>query len=746
MSSSPDTTDLAPTLQGNAEVTETSMLLNDNSGLSPMDMRLPASIRSSAPSEGWDRQSRMTSPHTLFSPKTDVTSPRPHLLSVPFARPRGKSVESESSIRTLSNYGRDTYVPSSHRSLGRDNAGDDEGTLNPEPGRESDFEVENNKFAFSPGQLNKLLNLKNFRAFRALGGLRRLEKGLRTNARSGLSMDETALDGTVSFDEVVSRTFMSLTKAASSSAPPPATTTGGSSIKQPQDRFSDRRRVFGFNKLPERKLKSIWELVWIAYDDKVLILLSIAAAVALAVGIPQSMRGTGVEWVEGAAIIVAIIVVVTVGAANDWQKERQFAKLNKKKEDRYVKVIRSGKMAEVSIYDIIVGEVVYLEPGDMIPADGVLIYGHGVKCDESSVTGESDLLRKTGGDEAYQAVEQNKDLKMDPSIMSGAKLKRAWGLSWSLLPDDGETTPLQTKLNALADYIAKVGLASGLLLFVALFIKFLVRLKGIQGGADAKGQAFLWIFIVAVTIVVVAVPEGLPLAVTVALAFATTRMIQDNNLVRLLRACETMGNATTICSDKTGTLTENKMSVVAATVGTTARFGDQLSSNHEASKSGPGILPVSEFTFTLSPSIKNHLLQSIALNSTVFEGDHDGVMTFIGSKTETAFLSFAREQLGLGPVGEERANAKLMQMFPFDSNRQCMAVVIRMDNGKYRILVKGAAEILVRQSTQIVQDPTNDLAEVPLSDEKRNALETIITNYASRSLKCIALVSRDFEQ
>jgi Ca2+-transporting ATPase len=650
---------------------------------------------------------------------------------------------------------------SSRRALGKDDTDDEEDTIRPEPSRKPDPEVENSKFAFSPDQLNKLLNSKDFGAFGALGGLRGLEEGLRTDVRSGLSMDETVLDGTVSVDEVVSRELVPPPKSASSLAPLHNAIVNASATKQPQDRFADRRRVFGINKLPEKKLKSIWELVWIAYNDKVLILLSIAAVVSLAVGIPQSVRATGVEWVEGAAIIVAIIVVVTVGAANDWQKERQFAKLNKKKEDRYVKVIRSGKTAEVSTYDIVVGDVMCLEPGDMIPTDGVLIDGHDVKCDESSVTGESDLLRKTPGDKVSWAIEQNKDLKkMDPFIISGSKVEEGvgtflvtatgvhatYGRTMMSLQDEGETTPLQIKLNVLADYIAKVGLTSGLILFVVLFIKFLIRLKDIQGGGEAKGQAFLRIFIVAVTIVVVAVPEGLPLAVTLALAFATTRMIQDNNLVRLLRACETMGNATTICSDKTGTLTENKMSVVAATLGTTSRFGDQLSLNDAASVPDPGSLSASEFISTLSTSIKKHLLQSIVLNSTAFESDHDGVRMFIGSKTETALLSFAREQLGLGPVGEERANVKIVQMFPFDSSRKCMAVVVQMDNGKYRMLVKGAAEILLHQSTQIVQDPTNDLAESPLSEEKRAALDAIITNYASRSLRCIALVHRDFEK
>ncbi|KAJ5664008.1 ATPase P-type K/Mg/Cd/Cu/Zn/Na/Ca/Na/H-transporter [Penicillium longicatenatum] len=739
--------------------------LSSPSNVSPTDMRCSASIRSNASSEARDRErdDRPTSPHNISSPnKTKTPEVHSNFLSVPGTRSRGNSLESEDTSQSLSTYGGDTYVSTaSHGSrsdLIKKNANvDDEDALTPDPGRESEFEVENNKFAFSPGQLNKLLNPKSFAAFRALGGLRGLEKGLRTDAQSGLSVDETTLEGAVSFEDVT--TSSPATKASSPTAPPP----GNSSIVTESDQsFGDRRRVYGTNVLPERKLKTIWELAWIAYNDKVLILLTIAAIISLAVGIPQSLHPTngepGVEWVEGLAILIAIIIVVVVGAANDWQKERQFAKLNKKKENRLVKVIRSGKTAEVSIHDLVVGDVMHLEPGDMVPVDGILIDGHDVKCDESSATGESDILRKTPGDEVYRAIEHHEDLrKMDPFIISGAKVSEGvgkflvtatgvnatHGRTLMSLQEEGETTPLQTKLNKLAEYIAKLGLASGLLLFVVLFIKFLVRLKDIEGGADAKGQDFLQIFIVAVTIVVVAVPEGLPLAVTLALAFATTRMIKDNNLVRFLKACETMGNATTICSDKTGTLTENKMSAVAATLGTTSRFGDK-STDPATEQSGD--VSAAEFVATLSPSVKDLLLKHIVLNSTAFEGEQDGVNQFIGSKTETALLHFAREHLGMGPPAESRASAKLAQMFPFDSSRKCMAVVVQLENGKYRMLVKGAAEILMSKSTRIIRDPTAELSEVPFTEENRNTLDTIMTNYTSRSLRCIALVYRDFEQ
>ncbi|KAJ5166831.1 ATPase P-type K/Mg/Cd/Cu/Zn/Na/Ca/Na/H-transporter [Penicillium canariense] len=734
-----------------------------NGSGSPTDMRSPASLRSNASSEARDRESRPTSPHNISSPKSKVPEAHSHFLSVPGTRSRGNSLESEDTSQTSSTYGGDTFVPAASHGSNVDliknaNNSDDEDALTPDPGREDEFEVENNKFAFSPGQLNKLLNPKSFGAFRQLGGLRGLEKGLRTDVRSGLSVDESTLEGGVEFADAT--TTESMPKSASPTGPTPATTEGGETKSESDESFVDRKRVYGVNKLPERKLKTIWELAWIAYNDKVLILLTIAAAVSLAVGIPQSLHPAdpnepGVEWVEGLAILVAIIIVVTVGAANDWQKERQFAKLNKKKENRLVQVIRSGKTIEISIHDVLVGDVMHLEPGDMVPVDGILIDGHDVKCDESSATGESDLLRKTPGDEVYRTLVQHEDLrKMDPFIVSGAKVSEGVGTflvtavgvhtthgrTMMSLQEEGETTPLQTKLNKLAEYIAKLGLAAGLLLFVVLFIKFLVRLKDMDGGADTKGQAFLQIFIVAVTIVVVAVPEGLPLAVTLALAFATTRMIKDNNLVRFLKACETMGNATTICSDKTGTLTLNKMSVVSATLGTTSRFGDKSGSDQSEDPSA------SEFVSALSPSVKDLLLQSIVLNSTAFEGEQEGVKTFIGSKTETALLSFARDYLGMGAPAEARANAKLAQMFPFDSARKCMAVVAQMENGKYRMLVKGAAEILMNKSTRIIRDPTDALAEAPLSDEDRSTLDNTIVSYASRSLRCIALVYREFDQ
>jgi P-type Ca2+ transporter type 2C len=725
--------------------------------------------------------SRPASTHNVSSPThKNNDSLGQNYLAVPGARSRGSSIESNES-HTPSSYGGDTYISSAGTAAedGKENHNNDkitkdEDALKPDPQSEAEFHVENNKFAFSPGQLNKLINPKSLGALHALGYLSGLEKGLRTNRHSGLSVDEVGLDGTITFEDAV--------RAGSADkefGPIKRTTTSGTMSSSPEltdESFSDRKRVFADNRLPQKKAKTIWELAWIAYNDKVLILLTVAAVVSLALGIYQSVRpkpgntSARVEWVEGVAIVVAILIVVTVGAANDWQKERQFVKLNRKKEERFVKVIRSGKSREISVYDVLVGDVMHLEPGDLIPVDGVFIEGHNVRCDESSATGESDIIKKTPADQVCRAIENHEPVeKLDPFILSGGKVSEgvgtflvtsvgiysSYGKTMMSLQDEGQTTPLQSKLNVLAEYIAKLGLAAGLLLFIVLFIKFLAQLKSIQGGADEKGQQFLQIFIVAVTIVVVAVPEGLPLAVTLALAFATTRMLRDNNLVRVLRACETMGNATTVCSDKTGTLTQNKMSVVAGTVGTSSRFSDSQKAsgaggdNNEKQVQTPGDaqgLSSTEFTLTLSKEVKELLRDSIVLNSTAFEAEEDGQVTFIGSKTETALLTFAYERLGIGSIAEERSNAEIVQMIPFDSGRKCMAVVMKLPTGNYRMLVKGASEILISRCAKIVRDPTQSARETTLTAENMETLNAIVKNYASRSLRTIGLLYRDYDQ
>ena len=642
--------------------------------------------------------------------------------------------------------------------------GDDlspEEALRPDKTDEKDLEVADSPFAFSTRQLNKLLSPKSLAAYRALGGLRGLERGLRTDAVAGLSMDETSIPGKINLEEA--------TRGARTKKPPDAGTLIAQDVMvtdhEVKGQYHDRIRIFKDNRLPTKKSLSIWKLFWNAFNDRVLIILTIAAVISLALGIYEAVGQTpapgqapSLDWVEGLAIEVAVVIVVLVTGLNDYRREKQFVALNEKKEDRQVKAIRSGKSVLISVFDVMVGDVLHLESGDSIPADGILINGHGIRCDESSATGESDAKRKTGGQEVWNRIEEGTATsKLDPFVISGSKVLE--GVGTYLVTSVGvnssfgkvmigsqtgdEETPLQTKLAKMANWIGYLGTAAAGLLFFILLIRFLAGLSGDTNTPAMKGSKFLDILIVAITIIVVAVPEGLPVAVTLALSFATKKMLQEKNLVRHLRACETMGNATTICSDKTGTLTQNKMTVVAGIMGSKVEFAREVNLG-DAERN---VIPFLAAFKRLSSIVRTLILQSCAINSTAFEGEEDGKSTFIGSKTETALLIMAEEQLGMGPVAEERNGVEVVQLIPFDSDRKCMGVVIRLASGTYRLLVKGAAEILLEKATSELVDTAGEaLHQCTLTDSSRAQVSASIDEFAKKSLRTIAMLYKDFQQ
>ena len=342
--------------------------------------------------------------------------------------------------------------------------------LQPQQDRIADFQVPDNKFAFVPGQMSMLVDPKSLPAFYAVGGIEGLEKGLRTDRRSGLSSGETLLCGTVSLEEVKGNRPASRDNLE----PHPVefeTPSTPINLQRPDERFGDRRRIFGENRLSEKSPPNLFQLAWAAYNDKVLILLTVAAIISLAVGLyqtfgqPHEEGEAAVEWIEGVAITVAILIVVVVGALNDWQKERQFAKLNKKKQDRSVKLIRSGLTQEISVFSVLVGDVMHLEPGDLVPVDGIFIDGYGMRCDESSATGESSLVTKHAAASVFRSILAGDDLnKMDPFVLSGSKVSEGvgtflvtavgvnstYGKALMSLDEGPQVTPLQSKLNRLA--------------------------------------------------------------------------------------------------------------------------------------------------------------------------------------------------------------------------------------------------------------------------------------------------------
>jgi Ca2+-transporting ATPase len=280
-----------------------------------------------------------------------------------------------------------------------------------------DEAVDCTPFAFKPFQLAHMLDPKSVEMLASFGGTDGLLRGLGTSADHGLkspprrteTVSEKGEPGVLGAGQGVSHRHDPEKGGGNDTLVPQIMLTepnGG--ISSPtegehpaaQATFEDRRRVYGENILPQRASKTLLQLMWMALKDKVLILLSIAAIVSLALGLFQDLKPNRdtteapVDWVEGVAIMVAIGIVVIVGSLNDWQKERQFQTLNEKKEERGVKVIRDGVEKVVDVKEVVVGDIALLEPGEIIPCDGIFISGHNVKCDESGATGESDAIKK----------------------------------------------------------------------------------------------------------------------------------------------------------------------------------------------------------------------------------------------------------------------------------------------------------------------------------------------------------------
>ncbi|CAG8447293.1 13892_t:CDS:10 [Cetraspora pellucida] len=539
-------------------------------------------------------------------------------------------------------------------------------------------------FKFTIEQLQKLIDPKNVELLRDYGGPDKILDGLRVNRDHGLSSDE-GID--------------------TSSKP-----------------FQERQKYFGKNILPKVDQQSFFYLVWDAYCDKTLILLSIAALVSLALGISEDLSNHSEDeprlgWIEGTAILVAVIVVVLTNAINNYQKERQFRKLNDKKEDRNIKLIRAGNEQQISVFEVNVGDIMMLEPGDIVPVDGIYLSGHNLICDESSATGESDAIKK--GDN-------------DPFILSGSKVTEGVGKAvviavgvnsyfgktmMALRHNENQETPLQIKLNFLAEQIAKLGVSVALIMFLTLTIKYFINaaLSDHFPEFEEITVAVISIVIQTITIIVVAVPEGLPMAVTLALAYATTKMLKDNNL--------------------TGTLTQNRMTVVEGFLGQ-ERFIDYNN--------------IQEWRNRINKDTYDIITQGIIVNSTAFE-DHDekGQLNFIGSKTECALLDFCK---GFGlEYRDIRSHAKKVKVYPFASERKSMTTIIRLpsagtshskasENVGFRIYVKGASEIVLDGCTHYV----NAEGHLHKLDDKSNQLfKNIISEYAEKSLRTICMAYRD---
>lgn len=553
----------------------------------------------------------------------------------------------------------------------------------------SDLELQsvtNSKFQLNTTQLRELNVNKDTKEVAELGGIKGIASKLRTEIENGLGKDES--------DEA----------------------------------FASRSAEFGKNELIEPPIQSLWSMVVNALKEPILILLLVAAIVSILFGLfleesflkHKKVSKTG--WIEGVAIMVAVFLVVSVSAGNDYSKEKKFRALNKIKNDRQVKVRRAGTEDKVSIATIQVGDVVILGTGDQVPADGLFIDGHDLAIDESSMTGEPDAVKKTPK-APFLLSGCQVTTGTGSMLVTAVGMNSEWGVTYSKLIEPREQTPLQEKLESLAKLIGYVGMGVAALLFIVLTIEFIVKYTTSEKFEAAKMQEFIRFIILCISIVVVAVPEGLPLAVTIALAYSMKAMLKDKNLVRHLAACETMGGATNICSDKTGTLTENLMTVTNVWMA-----GNNYSG---------------ELKETLSENIEKEVLRNLAtsccINSNAFLKWNEAKkkQDFIGSTTECALLVLA-DKLGY-EYGRVRKEQKVVTLFPFSSDRKRMSTVVAEGSGA-RLHCKGASEIILGLCSSYVNGKGK---VVDLSDKEKHDIESIINELASNGLRTLSIAYKD---
>ncbi|XP_024984318.1 putative calcium-transporting ATPase 11, plasma membrane-type [Cynara cardunculus var. scolymus] len=487
-----------------------------------------------------------------------------------------------------------------------------------------------------------------------------------------------------------------------------------------------RQQIFGCNRFVEKPPRPVWMFVWDALQDLTLIILMVCAVISVGVGI--ATEGWPKGMYDGLGIILCIFLVVVVTAVSDYKQSLQFKDLDKEKKNIIIQVTRDGTRKKVSIYDLVVGDIVHLSIGDQVPADGIFIDGYSLSIDESSLSGESEPV--------------NIDKKR-PFLLSGTKvqdgsgkmlvtsvgMKTEWGRLMVTLSEGGDDeTPLQVKLNGVATIIGKIGLAFAVLTFLVLTARFII-MKIVRNEMGkwymSDGLELLNYFAIAVTILVVAVPEGLPLAVTLSLAFAMKKLMNDRALVRHLSACETMGSATCICTDKTGTLTTNHMVVTRLWVAGESRE-----------------IRTKDLKSSIPEKVLSVLLQSVFLNTnSEIVKDENGKTNIIGSPTETALLEFGL--LFQSSYNADSKGVRILKVEPFNSVKKKMSVLVALPGGKLRAFCKGASEIILKICDKIVNE---DGEIVELSEKQRKTITDVINGFACEALRTICLAFKDLEK
>lgn len=421
----------------------------------------------------------------------------------------------------------------------------------------------------------------------------------------------------------------------------------------------EMRRKYSSNVLTPPKRDPWWKLYLEKFSDPIIQILCVAAVASLVIGFIEN------QFLEPIGIIVAILLATTIGFINEFQAAKKFDILNKVSDDTLVKVYRNGVLTEVPRKDLVFNDVIVLEAGEEIPADCTIYESMGLKVNESTLTGESKSVRKghDAEDGTYEATKLLKGTVVEEGNCTAFIIavgdKTEFGKTARQAAEITDTeTPLNQQLNRLGALINKIAFISAGILIVALLVKyFLIDEAYVNKDTLMVINNCLGFVMIAVALIVVAVPEGLPMAVTLALAYSMKKMAKTNNLVRKMHACETIGAATMILTDKTGTLTENRMKVVNPIVG---------------------------------PAVNKELLAiNIFVNSTANLGKDDEV---IGNPTEGAILKYAVEKLNADYL-DYRREYDIVKQIPFNSTNKYMHTIVKYGDD-YVGLLKGAPNVV----------------------------------------------------
>ena len=576
----------------------------------------------------------------------------------------------------------------------------------------------------------------------------------------------------------------------------------------------NRENDFGSNKVFIEPVPPFCSYVCEALEDLMVRILIAAAVVQIILGVTLGEDPTK-DWIDGLSIIIAVLVVTLVGSITNYQKETKFHELNAvQNEGTIYKVIRNGVPETMKSDDILVGDLINIMVGDIMPSDIILIEGNGIKMDESSLTGESDSLRKEPYEKCVLIKNENSSSKVpSPLMLSGTNCVEGTGFGIVLAVGDhcqkgiirrtvdnaqeNSQTPLEKKLEDIAEKIGLFGMIAGIVTLVALTIRFIIHylknnkkyrkdsaMKDIVNAylmnfpnylynSEIKNEAnihltnpsseisanVLNIIMLCVSIIVVAIPEGLPLAVTLSLAFSIKKLMDFKNLVRKMHACETMGGANYICTDKTGTLTKNEMNVFRIlTAKGQIELKETIEDNEakalDKNKNIKNELKIREQhdIYFKNSNYWDQLRIAVALNvdgqikeleNPDINGDTESCET--KNKTDKAFIDFLyRFKVS---ISEERAkytsNKKFYKQIPFDSKRKRMTTFIKHDLSQtgYRLYTKGGAE-KVNVYCKNYLDPETGLVK-PLGDTERYFISDSVQQFNKQMLRSLYICYKD---